>query len=445
MSLRESGMTEEKSLRESGMTEEKSLRESAMTEEKSLRESGMTEEKSLHESGMTEEKSLHESGMTENVPGSAQLSSARHPGSAQPHPGSSKSALARPCSALLVLLLLFPPTTSADFQSGLNAFDAGLYAQAMEDWREVVDAPAENTHPAIYAETLYAIAMLYWMGQGVPKDYFAASIWLQKAADRGHAGAQTKLGYLYTKGIAVEQDYKQAFKWFSLAARQGEVDGQYNLGIFYLNGWGTEQDITMGKQYLAAAAAQGDAGAEAALYSAMRDPPPPTPTTPVAGSRMSLRESGMTGGRRLRESGMTESVPGSAQPTARHSGSAQPHPESMSVTQNAPKATDILPVAWIMAQDPDRYTIQVIGLSAAEKLNGLVEGHDALAPFATYTVRRNGKTLYILVQGNYADVDAARRARDNFPRSIQKTDQLWIRQFGMIQDLMVAAERDGNE
>lgn len=166
---------------------------------------------------------------------------------------------------ILFLLLVVPMLSFADYQSGLDAYNSGFYANALRDWKQVADSPPSNTIPPIYAETLYAIAMLYWVGQGVTKDYYLASTWLHRAADLGHAGAQAKLGYLYTEGIAVEQDYKQAFQWFTKAAKQGDIDGQYNLGIFYLNGWGTEQDTTLGKQYLAAAAAQGDEAAEAAL------------------------------------------------------------------------------------------------------------------------------------------------------------------------------------
>jgi len=168
---------------------------------------------------------------------------------------------------ILFPLLVVPMLSFADYQSGLDAYNAGFYANALREWKQVADSPPSNTIPTIYAETLYAIAMLYWMGQGVTKDFYEASNWLQKSADLGHAGAQAKLGYLYTEGIAVQQDYDQAFQWFTKAAKQGDIDGQYNLGIFYLNGWGTEQNTTLGKQYLAAAAAQGDKAAEAALIT----------------------------------------------------------------------------------------------------------------------------------------------------------------------------------
>jgi TPR repeat protein len=156
-------------------------------------------------------------------------------------------------------------TAQADYQAGLDAYNATNYRLAMQQWQAVIEAPPTATNPLIYAETHYAIAMLYWQGQGVSRDFYKAYEWLQQAAELNHAGAMAKLGYLYTDGIAVPQDLDQAFEWYNKAAKLGDVDGLYNLGIFYLNGWGTEQNTTLGKQYLAAAAAQGDEAAEAAL------------------------------------------------------------------------------------------------------------------------------------------------------------------------------------
>ncbi len=92
--------------------------------------------------------------------------------------------------------------------------------------------------------------------------------------------------------------------------------------------------------------------------------------------------------------------------------------------------------SWILAQDPDHYTLQVIALSTREKVNGLVEGYEQLAPFAIYTAGSSGKPLYVLVQGNYPDLDTARLARDAFPETIQTRDKLWIRKFGKVQDLV---------
>jgi hypothetical protein len=280
-----------------------------------------------------------------------------------------------PRKVLLLCIVFVIPSLNADYQSGLDAYQAGDYTTAMQEWQEFAAAPRTSLRPAIYAETYYAIAMLYWQGQGVHRDYYQARDWLVRAAEFNHAGAQAKLGYLYSDGVAVPKDLDQAFGWFSQAARQGDVDGQYNLGVFYLNGWGTEKDETMGMQYLAAASAQGDEAAEAALQNLL-------PQSPDL-----------------------------------HAPLVQEEP-------------------WILEQNPGHYTLQIIALSTREQIDSLVADYNQLTPFAIYTAGSTDKPLYVLVQGNYVDLDVARQARDAFPEMIQDRDKLWVRKFAKVQELV---------
>jgi len=318
----------------------------------------------------------------------------------------------------LIFILLFSSNINIDYQTGLDAYAIGDYQTAMKKWTAVVEGPATAVDPLVYVETHYAIAMLYWQGQGVPRDFHKSYEWLLKAANLNHAGAQAKLGYLYTDGVAVPRDFNMAFEWYSKAAKQGDIDGQYNLGIFYLNGWGTEQDTTMAKMYLAAASAQGDEAAEQALVGANSF----ANNEEVSNEEVKNDESRMNSLLRDVE--------------------APPPVDVSSFAIN----DDDMPIrdeAWILSQNPNHYTIQVIGLSTTEKLEALIDGHDNLAPFAIYVVQRSSSPIQVLIQGSYAEVDAARTARDIFPREINAPDQVWIRQFGKIQEL-IAAEGMGD-
>ena len=308
----------------------------------------------------------------------------------------------------LLFILLFSSSINIDYQTGLDAYTIGDYQTAMKKWTAVVEGPATAVNPLVYVETHYAIAMLYWQGQGVPRDFHKSYEWLLKAANLNHAGAQAKLGYLYTDGVAVPRDFNMAFEWYSKAAKQGDIDGQYNLGIFYLNGWGTEQDTTMAKMYLAAASVQGDEAAGEALVD-------------LISSDESVRANSF------------------ATPAVQQNESRM----NSLLRDDVPQIDAIQNEAWILSQNPDQYTIQVIGLSTIEKLKALINGHDNLAPFAIYTVQRSSSPIQVLIQGSYADVDAARTARDIFPREINPPDQVWIRQFGKIQEL-IAAEGMGD-
>jgi hypothetical protein len=323
----------------------------------------------------------------------------------------------------LLFILLFSSSVNIDYQTGLDAYTIGDYQTAMKKWTAVVEGPASAVDPLDYVEAHYAIAMLYWEGQGVPRDFRKSHEWLLKAANLNHAGAQTKLGYLYTDGVAVPRDLNMAFEWYSEAAKQGDKEGQYNLGIFYLNGWGTEQDNTMAKMYLSAASAQGYDVAEQALVKAnsfaINDYEPAIPDkAPVPEETPVLDEAPVL------DLAAISDV------------------SAISDAAHVPDAGPVRDEAWILSQDPSHYTIQVIGLSTIEKIEALVSGHDNLAPFAIYVVQRSSRPIHVLIQGSYPDVDAARSARDNFPREINPPDQVWIRQFGKIQKL-IAAENTG--
>jgi len=385
-------------------------------------------------------------------------------------------------AAPTLVLVGLAGSLAADYQDGLDAYTFGDYATAMEEWQAVVAAPPAEVNPAIYAEAHYAIAKLYWQGDGVEQNFRQAYDWLLQAAELGHAGAQAKLGFMYTDGLVVRQDFSQAFGWYSKAAKGGNVDGLYNLGIFYYYGWGIERDLTMAAQYLAAASALGDAPSEEALQQVLAEIEAEQ-ATPVGGRlaaeslevdwQPNLSEdeawalaAGVEANDTIAGAEPDMAVDGSQESLAPGDGSdadeqakdslARPAPaentapaevdsagqpvESIAASTAAREPEPEEPVwrdeAWIAAQDPDHYTIQVMALSDLELLRKQVEGFEALAPFAIYTVQKDTSPLHVLVQGSYPDVESARAVQNVFPRKIQKRDKLWIRRFEMVQRLL---------
>ena len=79
-------------------------------------------------------------------------------------------------------------------------------------------------------------------GDGVPQDKKEAVKCWRKAAERGYADAQFKLGLAYDHREGVPQDYKEAIKWDRKAAEQGNALAQYDLGFAYFNGAGVPED-----------------------------------------------------------------------------------------------------------------------------------------------------------------------------------------------------------
>jgi tetratricopeptide (TPR) repeat protein len=337
-------------------------------------------------------------------------------------------------------LLLLASTVAADYQAGLNAFSVGDYETAMQEWQAVVEGPPDAVVPTIYAETHFAIATLYWRGLGVEQDYAAARDWLLKAAELGHANAQAKLGFMYTDGLGVRQDYPTALSWFEQAAAGGSVDGLYNLGIFYLYGWGVEADRTMAKQYLAAASALGDTASEDALQQLLAEERAAEARREAErAARLQRREPPLI---------VLEDVPGedvavSETKTEEDSNREiiqQDIADNSKVSEVEDASSPVRDEAWILAQDPENFTIQVMALDSAERLLELIEGHEALAPFGIYRLENDGRPLFVLVQGVFEDVEAARAARDAFPRRLQRPSRVWIRRFEKVQEL-IRAER----
>jgi TPR repeat protein len=72
---------------------------------------------------------------------------------------------------------------------------------------------------------------MYVGGQGVPRDYAQAVVWLRKAAEQGNALGQINLGTTYERGQGVPQDYAQAHMWYNLAASHAEDPATREMAV----------------------------------------------------------------------------------------------------------------------------------------------------------------------------------------------------------------------
>ncbi len=85
------------------------------------------------------------------------------------------------------------------------------------------------------ARAQYNLSLMYFKGQGVPKDEAEAVKWYRKAADQGDADAQYNLGVMYATGDGVPKDKTEAYKWYLLAGAQGDEDAKKNISIIERN------------------------------------------------------------------------------------------------------------------------------------------------------------------------------------------------------------------
>ncbi|WP_438957408.1 tetratricopeptide repeat protein [Cognatiyoonia sp.] len=149
-----------------------------------------------------------------------------------------------------VLSLAFTPLAAQDSQKGWDAYRAGDYATALQEWTPL--AEAGNA----YAQ--FSLGVMYRNGRGVLQDDAEAGRWYRLAADQGYAPAQFNLGNMYRTGQGVLQDYAEAVRLWRLAADQGIADAQTNLGVMYSNGHGVIQDNVMAHMWYNIGAANGN-------------------------------------------------------------------------------------------------------------------------------------------------------------------------------------------
>ena len=95
------------------------------------------------------------------------------------------------------------------------------------------------------------------------KEYEEATKWCRRAAEQGHAEAQTNLGGAYRKGLGgVPLDMVEAVKWYRRAAEQGNAVAQANLGMAYEMDDGVPLDMVEAEKWYRRAAEQGYAGGQ---------------------------------------------------------------------------------------------------------------------------------------------------------------------------------------
>ena len=142
----------------------------------------------------------------------------------------------------------------AEFAAGKEAYEAQSYESAIEHFRKA----AEKGN----AEAQFKLGNCLYQGLGAEQDQAEAVKWFRKAAEQGLAKAQFNLGLCFYQGLGTEQDYAEAVNWFRKAAEQGLAEAQSNLGLCFYQGLGTEQDYAEAVYWYRKSAEQGHAEAQ---------------------------------------------------------------------------------------------------------------------------------------------------------------------------------------
>ncbi len=161
----------------------------------------------------------------------------------------------------------FPANAGTEYYAGL-LYDNGWgvprnYYEAVY-WYEKAAKQGDAT-----AE--YNLGVAYQHGQGVRRDYALANAWYRKAAEQGNAAAETSLGVAYFYGQGVPKNYAKAAYWWKKSAAQGNANAENNLGFEYQHGQGMPRSYLLAAYWYEKAAEQGDVRAENNLANLRND------------------------------------------------------------------------------------------------------------------------------------------------------------------------------
>lgn len=123
---------------------------------------------------------------------------------------------------LCFALCLLASPVAAEIETARDLMDAKDYASAMV---ELLPAAKSGN-----AEAEELIGVLYALGLGVERDDVRAFEWYLRASMKGHAGAQSGIGWYYEVGRGMPApDLVRAYMWYTLSAIGGDPDAAISL------------------------------------------------------------------------------------------------------------------------------------------------------------------------------------------------------------------------
>ncbi|MDH2420332.1 tetratricopeptide repeat protein [Cobetia amphilecti] len=170
---------------------------------------------------------------------------------------------------IAVAKIIFPDTTGdelnsiyheltnedvAGFRNSSEEKDRYVYAIALLNGRSDLELE-KNCKDAISIlknlslndvyDATYALAVQYYRGDCVTKDYDLALQYFKRSAESGYGLAQKKLGQAYwgkTLDGLVEENDKKALYWLEKAGAYGDEESAGNVSYFYREGVGVQID-----------------------------------------------------------------------------------------------------------------------------------------------------------------------------------------------------------
>jgi hypothetical protein len=115
------------------------------------------------------------------------------------------------------------------------------------------------------------LGMYFRHGMGIKKDYQAAQILYEAAAETGDSVAQLRLGIMLKENLPGVQDFVKAYEWLDKASKV-QVDARYHLADCLIRALGCQRDFARGMLMMKECADAGDQEAKWYYASQLLNP-----------------------------------------------------------------------------------------------------------------------------------------------------------------------------
>ena len=156
----------------------------------------------------------------------------------------------------LLAVMLASTASAGDYEKGREAYHNRDYATAIIELTPLAEGGD--------AEAQFLMGLAY-SADSLIQDYAETMKWYRLAAEQGHNGARSNLGWMYHNGKGVPRDDAEAIKWYRLAAEAGDDYAQNALGGMYDYGRGVAEDDVRAYMWYSLSALQGNKDAKSDL------------------------------------------------------------------------------------------------------------------------------------------------------------------------------------
>lgn len=115
----------------------------------------------------------------------------------------------------------------------INYYNAGMNAYELGNHKEAYDfLIQDDTDP----RCAFALAVIFYNGQGVERDFKKSTHYYSIASDAGITPAQVSAGFAYANAMGVPQDFEKAVHYLKQASNTGEASAKVTLAEIYAMG-----------------------------------------------------------------------------------------------------------------------------------------------------------------------------------------------------------------